>query len=640
MERSSIADSYYPDFSCAMREGNLVKRRTKIANFFKQLPSQNGEGQVHPISGLWNTAKTHPNDPEYLELGIFECMSLLIWKGIDNRDWLSQDQNIYIPYYAAHIIGSYTMNVEEFAERAIQAGVISPLLELLRGRLTWVEQRVAVRALSHLATYDSTFPYLAEHEEILELSIKLAMESLDIVYTQFLQFVDRRLSYHCDLLTRGTGGLEMEARKAEEWASQLQCWSLQLINCFAFKSQFLPLICQKEFLSRLPEMWGGLVNETSPAGVGLLRTICHQRNGRPPVAECPGIIEALCHIARSSDDWQCMAIDILVWLLQDPDTRYKVLDRAAVALMDLVELPSLGEHKRVGDCITDVLLQDYSPLPCSDVSNVLLPETRDLLDNLAAFRKKLKSERNMPKEDFQIKQAMVLVVKLEGNARFSSGDIVGAAAKYTEALALCPVRAKKERVVLYSNRAQCHLMLQNPEEAISDTTRALAIHNPVNRHGKSLWRRAQAYEILGLSKESLLDAIMFINDTSQAPEGYVEFKQNRVPDYVENLVKKQMEASWLFKEAALVHGGSHRDIDHSRVEEEVDDGGRDDEGDEDSEWETASETDTDNGSEMNSKCRKEAWVQNADGRKLTKVSPAINGVRLRDLLGPHYQNSY
>ena len=67
----------------------------------------------------------HPNDPEFIELGIFECMAQLIWKGIEDRHWLAQDQNIYIPYYAAHIIGSYTMNMEEFAGHAVRAGTVS-----------------------------------------------------------------------------------------------------------------------------------------------------------------------------------------------------------------------------------------------------------------------------------------------------------------------------------------------------------------------------------------------------------------------------------------------------------------------------------------------------------------------------------
>lgn len=67
----------------------------------------------------------HPNDSEFIELGIFECMAQLIWKGIEDRHWLAQDQNIYIPYYAAHIIGSYTMNMEDFAGQAVRAGTIS-----------------------------------------------------------------------------------------------------------------------------------------------------------------------------------------------------------------------------------------------------------------------------------------------------------------------------------------------------------------------------------------------------------------------------------------------------------------------------------------------------------------------------------
>lgn len=319
------SDCPYPGcFFCVMKEANPSKRRASVLKFFRELPSQDEDGQVLPISGLWNTAMAHPNDPEFINLGIFECMAALIWKGLKNRRWLAHDQNIYIPYYAAHIIGSYTMNMEEFAERAVRAGVIPPLVELLRGRLTWVEQRVAVRALGHLATYPSTFPAVADNGEVLELAIQLASSSLEIVYSHFYQFVDRRLGYHCDLLTRGMGGVEMESRKAEEWASQLQCWSLQLINCFAFKPEFLHDICKPDFLVKLPGMWGGLVNENSPAGVGLLRTICQSKVGRGHVANIPGTIDALCNIARSSDDWQYMAVDCLIWLVQDASTCQKV----------------------------------------------------------------------------------------------------------------------------------------------------------------------------------------------------------------------------------------------------------------------------------------------------------------------------
>ncbi|MQM12568.1 hypothetical protein Taro_045486 [Colocasia esculenta] len=574
-------DCPYPGcFFCVMKEGNPNKRRTSILKFFRELPSQDDDGQVLPISGLWNTAMAHPNDPEFVDLGIFECMSALIWKGLKNRRWLAHDQNIYIPYYAAHIVGSYTMNMEEFAESAVHAGVIPPLVELLRGRLTWVEQRVAVRALGHLATYASTFPAVASHGEVLELSIQLALSSLEIVYSHFYQYPDRRLSYHCDLLTRGMGGVEIESRKAEEWASQLQCWSLQLINCFAFKPEFLSVICKPEFLLKLPGMWGGLVNENSPAGIGLLRTICHHKLGRGPVANLPGVIEALCNIARSADDWQYMAIDCLLWLLQDPATCHKVVDKVAPALIDLAEIATLGDHKKLGDTIVCVLqecIQAQGNGRASISSNM-----KKQIDEVVNSRERLKWEKKMPKEDLHIKHAAALVVKLEGNSLFSSGNIAGAASKYSEALDLCPIRSKKERVVLFSNRAQCHLLLQLPLAAINDATRALCLHNPVNRHAKSLWRRAQAYDMLGLAKESLLDAILFINECSQSNDPDLSLKQNKVPDYAERLVKKQMRAAWLFREAAVKHGGVHCDSDPGDVYGQQAD---------DSEWETASESD-------------------------------------------------
>lgn len=577
-------DCPYPGcFFCVMKEGNPSKRRASILKFFRELPSQDDDGQVLPISGLWNTAMAHPNDPEFIELGIFECMTALIWKGLKNRRWLSHDQNIYIPYYAAHIIGSYTMNMEEYAESAVHAGVVPALVELLRGRLTWVEQRVAVRALGHLATYASTFPAVASHGEILELSIQLAMSSLEIVYSHFYQNADRRLSYHCDLLTRGMGGVEMESRKAEEWASQLQCWSLQLINCFAFKPEFLSTICKPDFLAKLPGMWGGLVNENSPAGIGLLRTICHHKVGKGPVATSPGIIEALCNIARSSDDWQSMAIDCLLWLLQDPTTCHKVIDTAVPALLDLAEISTLGDHKKLGDSIVNALQECIPSLGTArnSVSNRL----KDDIDEILSSRQRFKWEKNLPKEDLHIKQAASLVVKLEGNSLFSAGNISGAASKYSEALSLCPMRSKKERVVLFSNRAQCRLLLQQPLAAISDATRALCLHNPVNRHAKSLWRRAQAYDMLGLAKESLLDAILFINECSQSTDPDLSLRQNKVPDYAERLVKKQMREAWLFKEAAIKHGGVHIEGHGGEVYGQESD---------DSEWETASESDIGN----------------------------------------------
>jgi len=288
------------------------------------------------------------------------------------------------------------------------------------------------------------------------------------------------------------------------------------------------------------------------------------------------------------------------------------MDKAALALVDLAELSSLGDHKKLGESIANVLLQDCAS-PQVSLRTMLTSRTKELLDELTNIRQRLKWEKNMPKEDLHIKQAASLVVKLEGNSLFSSGDIAGAASKYTEALALCPVKSKKERVVLCSNRAQCYLLLQDPLAAISDTTRALSLHNPVNRHAKSLWRRAQAYDMLGLAKESLLDAILFINECSQSIDPDLCLKQNKVPDYAERLVKKQMHAAWLFKEAALKHGGVH--YDGKRGEAYLREG-------DDSEWETASESEMGNEEKEETNDDDSEW-QNDDGRKIKYEKPPV-----------------
>jgi len=80
MDKNRLDCPYPGCFFCVMKGANPSKRRTSIMKFFKDLPSQDDEGQVLAISGLWNTAMAHPNDPEFIDLGIFECMSALIIK--------------------------------------------------------------------------------------------------------------------------------------------------------------------------------------------------------------------------------------------------------------------------------------------------------------------------------------------------------------------------------------------------------------------------------------------------------------------------------------------------------------------------------------------------------------------------------
>ncbi|KAK4599254.1 hypothetical protein RGQ29_009344 [Quercus rubra] len=532
-------------FFCTMKEPEPSLRRVAIAKFFKEMPFTDHQDQVLVLSGLWHVAMTHPDDPEFPSLGIFKCMANLIYKGISDRNWLLKDQNIYIPYYAAHVIGSYTMNKVEFAEIAVQQGVIPPLMELLRGKISWVEQRVAVRALGHLASYEKTFEAVAKYEEeVIKLAMKLACTCLEVVYVNFVgvKNINKRVKYHCDLLTRGIGDSEMEDRKGEEWASQLQCWCLYLLNCFACKERSLSLICKQDFLGKLCGMWGGLVNHSSPAWVGLVRILCYSKEGRKYIAESKEIIENICNLSRSSDDWQYMGIDCLLLLLNDQNTRYKVFEIIALFVIDLVELGSLGDRPNLGETITKAFLLDYKQSKVKFRNQKVQKALQDVWNLKVEKRKK---EKLMSQEKLEEKRVLVCLIKQEANHIFWLGEIEEALAKYTEALDLCPLKSRKERMVLYSNRAQCHLLLRDPDCAISDSTRALCLATPANSHSKSLWRRSQAYDMKGLAKESLMDCIMFINCCIKS--GVT--KRVKIPYYAARMISKQMDATWLFAAA-------------------------------------------------------------------------------------------
>lgn len=528
-----------------MDDHDSSNRSVAIKDYIKGIPFLDDEELILVVSELWNVAMTRPDDAELPTLGIFECMTSLINKGIHDRAWLHKNQNIYIPYYAAHIVGSYTMNKVDFAMRAVESGVLSPLLELLRGKMSWVEQRVAVRALGHLASYERTFVALEGYEdEVVELATNLAGSCVEEVYSKFVGVKDkgRRFKYHRDLLTRGVDRAEMEDRKAEEWASQMQCWSIHLLNCFAVKERCLDLMCKEQFLNELCEMWGGLANHASPAGVGLIRILCHNKVGRQSISRSRKVVESLCNLSRSSDDWQYMGIDCLLLLLKDPDTRYEVIEVATSYLVDLIELRVLGSRTNVGEAITRALLHDFKYNQSR--AKIKNTDVRRLLERIRVSKiERRKREMHMSSEKLEEKRVMVKLVKQQGNHNFSLGKIKEAIMKYSEGLQICPLRYKKERIVLYSNRAQCYLQLRDPDGAISDTTRALSISTPPNSHANSLWTRSQAYDVKGMAKESLMDCIMFIKSN-----GCDRFK---VPYYAVRMISKQMDATWLFGGAQM-----------------------------------------------------------------------------------------
>ncbi|CAH8359753.1 unnamed protein product [Eruca vesicaria subsp. sativa] len=541
--RTHVAVGFRPCcFFCVMEEKDPGVRKEWLELYMRDMHMTRDDTELAlTLSFIWRFAMADPENPELPSLGVFECMAKLLKKSLEDEKWVMTGQNVYVPYYAAHIIGSYTMKKPDFAVKAVESGVIAPLVELMRGKMSWVEQRVAVKALGHLASYEKTFTAVAAHEdEVVRLAMDIATTCVHVVYEQFVS-VKERVRYHSDLLTRGLGGLEMEDRKAEEWASQLQCWSVHLLSCFAYKQMSISLICKKNFLKELSQMWGGLVNHTSPAGIGLVRILCYSKQGRGHVSNSREMILSLCNLSRSSDDWQYMGIDSLLLLLKDQETRYKVLETSLLYLVDLVELKALNNRPNLGDRITRVLLMDNNKKKGFTYTYKAQKALKELWRIKVERRKR---ERKLIKGDGQEKVAeanvVVNLIKQQANQLLCVGDIEGAIKCYNEAIGLCPLKIRRKRMGLYSDRGECYLLMGDADAAISDCTRALCLSEPVNSHGKSLWTRSKAYDIKGLSRESLMDCIMFVN---------VRSFRGKIPYYAAQMISKQMEATWLFEEA-------------------------------------------------------------------------------------------
>ncbi|XP_055804032.1 uncharacterized protein LOC129873059 isoform X2 [Solanum dulcamara] len=533
-----------------MEEKDPSIRKTLIVQCFKDLHLIEDMELVLTLRCLWNSALAQPDDPEFPSLGVFNSMARLLNRCTHDQKWLSRGHNVYVPYYTAHIIGSYTMNKARFSVLAVKSGVISPLIDLLRGKITWVEQRVAVRALGHIARHRRTFEDIKVHEiDVIKLAMDTASKCIYTIYTEFVcKKSENRVEYHRSLMTKGLGEFEMENRRAESWACQMQCWSLYLLNCFITKKRSINLICKEEFLKNLCDIWGGLPNQNSFSGIGLIRSLCDSEDGRKNIAQLEQVVENICNLSRSSDEWQFMAIESLLLLLKDPKSRNRVTNIASPFLADLVELRTIKGRRKTGDMITQLLLQDYAKIKYGQLRFYEKGSQRAIEEIWDLKVEKSKRDKIMSEQEAKETELLVSILKREGNKKFRSTEIEQAVYKYTKALDLCPLKLRKERIVLYSNRGQCHLILGEAELAISDTTRALCLSGEMRPHIKSLWRRSQAYDMKGLARLSLMDCLMFINERSKLNGN--RSNGRKIPYYAMRMLNKQMTATWTFAGAA------------------------------------------------------------------------------------------
>ncbi|XP_063963846.1 tetratricopeptide repeat protein 1-like [Lytechinus pictus] len=92
--------------------------------------------------------------------------------------------------------------------------------------------------------------------------------------------------------------------------------------------------------------------------------------------------------------------------------------------------------------------------------------------------------------------------KARGNNLFKQDEFLDAISSYSQALEVCPLCYKKERSIMFANRAACRVRREQNEMAIEDCNKALELHP----HYLKVWlRRANTYELMEKLDEALAD---------------------------------------------------------------------------------------------------------------------------------------
>ncbi|XP_063700887.1 tetratricopeptide repeat protein 1 [Culicoides brevitarsis] len=119
----------------------------------------------------------------------------------------------------------------------------------------------------------------------------------------------------------------------------------------------------------------------------------------------------------------------------------------------------------------------------------------------------LKLEESMDDEELEKRKEQAEELKSEGNELFKNKEFESSVAKYTEALNSCPTKFKKERSILYGNRAAAKIQLEFFKSAKEDCDKSLELNDS---YQKIYLRRATLNEKLEHLDESLSDFEKFL----------------------------------------------------------------------------------------------------------------------------------
>ncbi|KAL5007611.1 hypothetical protein ScPMuIL_016417 [Solemya velum] len=234
-----------------------------------------------------------------------------------------------------------------------------------------------------------------------------------------------------------------------------------------------------------------------------------------------------------------------------PKWREKLPPLRAVSHLDVPEVVMLGSMSQQP---TNILPVASSTNAISYPVKMAIRESDDK-DKQAPEAKELTAEEKFDK------------LKCEGNEHVKQGMFKKAAECYSQCISLFP-----DRTVSYTNRALCHLRLNQPGEAEKDCTKALGIELG---NVKGLFRRAQARKMLKNYKESLEDltVLLKLENNNSAAKKEMELVKNYWREELKTMKSQMSDKPETTKEDKKVNSKSSKQRKRIVIEEDDDEDG-------------------------------------------------------------------
>lgn len=165
----------------------------------------------------------------------------------------------------------------------------------------------------------------------------------------------------------------------------------------------------------------------------------------------------------------------------DDEYQDAVSDESAVNIAN-TNSPSADDKKSNAEIVDEIIKQlddednvadSTASGSCTKKSDVDLPPeyiSEEIDENELA-----ENEKSLSPEELEANKEKANEMKLEANDLFKNSKTEEAIELYTDALKICPLKATKERAVLYGNRAAAKIKLGSKKTAVDDCTKAIEL---------------------------------------------------------------------------------------------------------------------------------------------------------------------